>query len=524
MRPIARPGTWSLVVLLLVIAGAVAPGCRSDVTLGGLQARVGLESDEPARKVSDTLDSVRKAADGVQQVSHQVRGTGRPDLSKIYGRSAKSADIDRNPVIVIPGILGSRLVDEQTRRVVWGEFGGDGIDPKIAADAALMAMPMQEGRALADLRDTVRTDGALDKISINVLGLPIYVAAYGEILATLGAGGYRDPVFQVPTNESCDQHLTCFQFAYDWRRDNAENAALLHQFILEKKQQIEAHLIQKHGQIPRPVRFDIVAHSMGGLVARYYLQYGHQPLPEDDSKPIMTWAGCEHVERLIQIGTPNAGSANAVEQLVEGMQPAKLLPKYEAALIGTMPVVYQLLPRTRHRPVVDASGAPVDLLDPATWEVNKWGLLDPAQDRVLAQLLPNVPDAAARRRIAFDHLWKCLSKARAFQRALDEPARPPEGTSIHLIAGDAHETIGALRILPDGKLEPERHDPGDGTVTRANALMDERQSRPEDWQPRLQSPVDWSSVTFLFTNHLGLTSDPAFTDNTLYLLLEAPRR
>jgi hypothetical protein len=30
-------------------------------------------------------------------------------------------------------------------------------------------------------------------------------------------------------------------------------------------------------------------------------------------------------------------------------------------------------------------------------------------------------------------------------------------------------------------------------------------------------------VTFLFTDHLGLTRDPAFADNVLYLLLEDPR-
>jgi hypothetical protein len=29
---------------------------------------------------------------------------------------------------------------------------------------------------------------------------------------------------------------------------------------------------------------------------------------------------------------------------------------------------------------------------------------------------------------------------------------------------------------------------------------------------------------FLFSDHLGLTKDPAFTDNVLYLLLEDPRR
>jgi hypothetical protein len=39
---------------------------------------------------------------------------------------------------------------------------------------------------------------------------------------------------------------------------------------------------------------------------------------------------------------------------------------------------------------------------------------------------------------------------------------------------------------------------------------------------RLVSPIDWSRVLFLFTRHLQLTRDPAFSDNMLYFLLEAP--
>ena len=62
--------------------------------------------------------------------------------------------------------------------------------------------------------------------------------------------------------------------------------------------------------------------------------------------------------------------------------------------------------------------------------------------------------------------------------------------------------------------------PGDGTVLRSSALMDERLGG--EWAPHLATPIDWEHVTFLFSNHLGMTRDPVFTDNVLYLLLEAP--
>ena len=65
-----------------------------------------------------------------------------PDLGTIYHRAAKISDRDCNPVIVIPGILGSRLVDTKTDKIVWGEFGGAGISLKTAEGARQFAIPM----------------------------------------------------------------------------------------------------------------------------------------------------------------------------------------------------------------------------------------------------------------------------------------------------------------------------------------------------------------------------------------------
>ena len=44
------------------------------------------------------------------------------NLKILYEKSAQYHRPDRNPVIVIPGILGSRLVDETSGRTVWGAF------------------------------------------------------------------------------------------------------------------------------------------------------------------------------------------------------------------------------------------------------------------------------------------------------------------------------------------------------------------------------------------------------------------
>ena len=108
------------------------------------------------------------------------------------------------------------------------------------------------------------------------------------------------------------------------------------------------------------------------------------------------------------------------------------------------------------------------------------------------------------------------------QHALDEPLAPPPGSRLKLIAGDAKPTASIVAVdRATGGIHVHEHAPGDGTVTRASALLDERVGGT--WTPRLQTPVAWDGVYFLFTDHLGLTKDPGFVDNVLYILLEEPR-
>lgn len=447
-----------------------------------------------------------------------------PDLKHIYGRTVQADDRDRNPIIVIPGVLGSRLVHGQTGQVVWGEFGGNSINPHTPAGAQLISLPMKQGQPLVALQDVVKPEGTLDALEIHVLGIPFQINAYRDLLTTLGVGGYRDDQTNLANINYGDQSYSSFQFAYDWRRDNVENAQLLHKFILEKKAYVEAERRERHGDNFEPVRFDIVAHSMGGLVARYYLQYGDADLPDDGSEPKVTWAGARHVDRLVMIATPNAGSLDAIANLINGETLSRFLPRYEAALLGTMPSLYQLLPRTRQRPVVtDGDRRTVDVMDPKVWAHFHWGLMDPRQQVVVRDLLPEIANPDERQMVAYDHLSKCLKRAKSFQEAMDTPAKPPAGTTIHLIAGDAHPTTTQFRVDNRGTLTVTAWQPGDGRVSRASSLMDERFSTGVKWTPRLSSPIAWSNVNFLFADHLGLTSDPGFSDNILFLLLESPR-
>ena len=447
-----------------------------------------------------------------------------PQLGTLYNRAAKFHGPGRNPVIVIPGILGSNLKDRASGRIVWGGFTHNYASPSSPVGARLFAIPMESGKALSALRDDVVPDGALSRIRLSLLGVPVQLNAYREILLSLGAGGYTDEdLAKAGAINYGPQHFTCFQFDYDWRRENSENAKLLHEFILEKRRYVQNELRRRYGTPDVDVRFDLIAHSMGGLIARYYLEYGAEQLPDDGSVPPLTWAGARYVDRAILVGTPNAGSAKAFEQLIIGVRLAPILPKYSAAVIGTLPSVYELLPRPRHHAIVDAATqTPIDVLDPAIWEKNGWGLADPAQDRELQVLLPEIASASERRAVALNHLRKCLRHTKQFFAALDTPAHPPDGTSLYLMAGDADLMPAIIAIDSHHHVKTIESAAGDGTVVRTSALMDERVGGK--WTPELRSPIAWTHTMFFFRNHLGLTKDPAFTDNLLFILLEQQRR
>lgn len=470
-----------------------------------------------------------------------------PAIRELYRESAQRHV--RNPVIVVHGILGARLEDRVSAQTVWGAFTNDASDPSTPEGARALALPFAdvEPGAMPDLSAApVFATGPLEAIRLGLVFTVVNVGVYADILKALGVGGFRDPVAVDPASPAyADDHFTCFTFFYDWRRDNVDNAVAFGTYLKELRQRvargaarrIEAlradgspAALAEAGELEQWLqngyRFDVVAHSMGGLIARYFLRYGAEPLPADGSLPAVTWAGAEDIDRLVCVGTPSLGSMDALQNLLNGFSPGLLLPTYDRAVLGTMTSIYQLLPRGEQL-VVDEHGAPmqVDLLDPELWERNRWGLLDPASSEFLEWLLPDEPDAERRLAAARRALSNNLTRARRFGAALDQDA-PPCPAELRLFAADTIPTLARVRLLDDdGRLVPdfdgdELFEFGDGTVTRRSTLADRR--APDGQQAWLDSPVPWSGVTFLPDDHVGLTKNPIFTDNLLFYLLEQP--
>lgn len=444
-----------------------------------------------------------------------------PDLSQLYDRAASHHGPERNPVVVIPGVLGTRLRHQPSDELVWGAFfGGSLVDVDDAEGAHMIALPMRPETPLVELRDDVVPSGVLDTLKIRLIGLPFDLEAYVRILTTLGIGGYRDEQLAGSIDYG-DGHFTCFQFEYDWRRDNVETARALHDFLLEKRDLVAREIHERFGVETPQVKFDVIAHSMGSLPLRYLLRYGPDDLPDDGSEPVLDWQGAELIERAILVAPPNLGAVDSQIYLAQGRRFAVVGPNYPAPLLGTYPALYQLLPRPRHRAILDRDGAPIDVYDPEAWQRHGWGLAASDADETLEKLLPTVDTPETRQRIALDHLEKSLNRARRFAAALDRPASPPEGLGIHLFAGDAEPTARVAQLDARGRLRIVEHDWGDEQVLRSSALADERMDGR--WTPSVRTPIGWSHVSFFFQDHLGITRDPNFADNLLFLLLESPR-
>jgi hypothetical protein len=267
---------------------------------------------------------------------------------------------------------------------------------------------------------------------------------------------------------------------------------------------------------------------MGGLVARYAMLYGGADLPADGSLPPVTWEGGRMMARLIQIGTPNGGSLDAFRVLVDGRDfGAPIVPRYSPAILGTFPSLYQLLPRAAARPVVLAESPEValDVHDPAVWQRMGWGIAKPGIDADLATLMPDVGEAAERRRFALGLQARLLRRGRAFAAAMDRPVTAPPGIELMIVAGDAMPTTERMSADPaTGAVLPLSSAPGDGLVLRDSALLDSRQGQdPERRSPLVRSPMDFRRALFLPREHLEITRDPTFRNNILFWLLEEPR-
>jgi hypothetical protein len=447
-----------------------------------------------------------------------------PDLDALYARAAVMKG-ERNPVVTIPGILGARLVDPDSGVMVWGGDDRLSADPDNPEEARAIALPFaRPGEALRDLRDGVRTDGVVRVARPSFLGLTVSLDVYSGLVRTLISGGYDFRLTREAEIAERAVNLDAFEFPYDWRRDLVEAAVDLGAFLERKAAQVRAERLRVLGTEGEPVKFDLVAHSTGALVARYFLMYGATDLPADGSLPPLTWAGARLVDRAVLVAPPFMGAVTAFDNLVSGRTFGPLQPFYPPAVLGTFPALYQLMPRDRHGRVRRPDGAPlIGLHDPAVWIEEGWGLADPAQAAALAVLMPDEPDPGLRRERALATLSLALERARRFHAAIDRRNIPPDDLDLYLVVGGGFATpAGATWDRASRSLRVDRAEEGDGVVLRASALADER-AGVADVRLAARTPHHYRSTLLLPDEHVELTLSPVFGDNLLFWLLEGER-
>ncbi|WP_419999694.1 lipase/acyltransferase domain-containing protein [Streptomyces boninensis] len=135
------------------------------------------------------------------------------------------------------------------------------------------------------------------------------------------------------------------EFAYDWRVSVRLNAARM-------GRRVEAMLEEWRRRSGNPeAEVVFIAHSMGGLIARYYVD---------------VLGGSAITRRLITIGTPYRGSINALSTLQSGVAPRLgPLSRPFTRLARSLPSLHQLLPTWPCVVAPDGSRtalAPADLL------------------------------------------------------------------------------------------------------------------------------------------------------------------
>lgn len=332
----------------------------------------------------------------------------------------------KNPVILIPGLIGSELVNGKNGEVVWFRAQRAKDD-----DLRLPISPV-----LSRNRDSLQPRDVLRTIKIGIFPK---ADVYESFAKAMEAGGYIEGKWLNPPVKGYEN--TFYVFAYDWRRDNVENARLLTRQIQALKRKLK-----------RPdIKFDVVAHSMGGLITRYAAMYGDVDLPAGGRKAVPTWAGARNFRKIFLLGTPNEGSVLSLNSLANGVSIFGIsinlpfiqnLTKFD---LFTIPSTYQLLPPDGTLKAYDENLKPlkIDLYDPATWTKYGWNVIE---DKNFAKEF-----SSAEQRSARAYFVTVLRRAKALQDALNAPSRGEIPVSINLVGSDCKSTLDAIVIYPGEK-------------------------------------------------------------------------
>jgi len=213
----------------------------------------------------------------------------------------------RDLVVVLPGITGSTL--EKDGRDLWAFSGSALWNTLVTLGGSLEGLRLDDPEA----DDGVRATGLIDGVHL-IPGL-VKIDGYGGLTRMI-----QREFEVVPGSLAPDRPANYFEFPYDWRRDNRHHARELDRFVKERL------TIWREATNNPDAKTILLAHSMGGLISRYFCE---------------VLGGWELCRALITFGTPHRGSPNALNFLANGYK--KLFVDLTGSL-RSFPSAYQLLP------------------------------------------------------------------------------------------------------------------------------------------------------------------------------------
>jgi pimeloyl-ACP methyl ester carboxylesterase len=339
-------------------------------------------------------------------------------------------------IVVIPGIGGSVLARDG--RAVWSPRPGAAMRAALTLGRSIGSLSLRgDDPDLDDLGDGVTAPSLVPDLHI-LPGLDWKIDGYGRL---------RRRLFERFDLEEGRNYL---EFPYDWRRDNRVAARKLAALV---RPRLDAWR-QTSGN--PDARLILVGHSMGGIVARLFLEF-HE--------------GWKLTRRLVTFGTPYSGSVNALDFVVNGFRKGwGPLSVDLSSMLRTFTSVYQLLPSYR---CLDSDDG--------------WKLLDEVGP------LPNVDGA---------RLADSLALHRRLRAAVDAAGPPLSRYDIRPVVGDTQRTKWGARLRGGGvEVRYDRgpgQDGGDGTVPRVSAVPHELLE-------------GWRNVAFFSEKHASLQNDgPVF--------------
>lgn len=427
-----------------------------------------------------------------------------PDLARLY--QAHALDDSRVPLILVPGMLGSRLARRDTGEELW-----PGSTTKLLTSGYEdLALPIDPA-TLEPVDDGLEPSGLFDA----AIGQDFY----GRMLRVLReVGGYLP---SRPGQRVVAQKARLYVFTYDWRQDNVATARRFDEFIEQ---------IRRDYGDPE-LRMDVIAHSMGGLIVRYYQRYGTEDVLDGNTFPV-TGAGAGKLRRVVLLGVPNQGATLAIHKFLNGYQVG--ISRLPIEGVATMPGLFQFFPNPAVNWVVTVDGKPlkIDLFDVETWRQYRWSIFD---DRVRRRIVQQ-PDVYPAPEVFERWFEKRLERARRFAWSLMVPTGPVRLPEILNAGGDCLPTPRRLviedvdgeliaRLTPEQIARPWRgidyerlmFEPGDGSVTRSSLLV--RQEMDVDVPPHEYTRGGLGHAFFVCEQHDALTGNVGLIDNLLHFLL-----